>query len=630
MNKRLPVFFRILSALIVLAMILSPAFEVRAAGEKIGLVVNEGGIADLSFNYMANQGLLQAETDLGIDGTLYEPATSGDYETALQQCVTDGNILCIAVGFDMATAASNAATANPGTKFAILDYSYETPPTNLRGILFNEKEVGYLAGVLAAEMTDSDVVGVVGGMQIPPVIRFVEGYQNGAQCSNKNLEVLVNYTGTFGDPGLGATVAAIMMANSADIIFGAAGPTGNGAILYSAQNGGWSIGVDTDQYLSVFGNGTVAGSDRIYTSAMKRLDNAVYMTIQDVLAGTFTSDTVTYDLSNDGVGLAPFHETDAVIPNSVNAHLNATKNGIIGGSINVDYPCRGPVLVEPLDGVNAHTRRPFFDWEEVSGALSYTLEVSTAHDFATKKINVTLAATSYIHRADLAASTLYYWRVRVNPVAGASLYSDIYSFTTGNPPSTPSLGTPRRNALVTNLRPTFDWRDVRFPSGTTFNYYQIQVATDPAFDLPTILIDDFTTPLDVTDSDYTPSFDLSAATTYYWRVRSLNTADDFSAWSLVRTFRTAYNPPTLIGPDGGSISLRPTFTWNAVIGATSYKIQVSTVNTFKSKVVNVTVYTNSYTMTKDLLPATTYYWHVQALGPYGPSLWSAFLTFFTP
>jgi basic membrane lipoprotein Med (substrate-binding protein (PBP1-ABC) superfamily) len=305
---------------------------------RIGLVTDEGGIADQSFNYTAYQGLLQANADLNIDGVLYQSA-GGDYHQALQTCVDAPNELCIAVGFGMATAAQDAATNNAGTKFAILDVSYDTPPSNLRGILFNEKQVGYLAGALAAKMTASNDVGVVAGMQIPPVERFVDGYRNGAQCTSP-VNVLVNYTGTFVDPAVGAAAAADMLSRGADVIFGVGGMTGNGAILYSAQNGGWSIGVDTDQYLTVFGNGAVAGSDKLLSSAMKRLDNAVYQTIEDLLAGTFSSATVTMDLSNNGVGLAPYHETDAVIPQAAKDHIDAVKADIISGAINIDYPCQ--------------------------------------------------------------------------------------------------------------------------------------------------------------------------------------------------------------------------------------------------------------------------------------------------
>ena len=122
--------------------------------------------------------------------------------SALQPCVTDGNVMCIAVGFGMGDAANSAAIANPAVSFAILDYSPTAPPANLRGIMFNEKQSGYLAGALAGKMTTSDTVGVVGGMAIQPVINFAEGYHNGARCAHPNADVLINYTSTFTDPPL--------------------------------------------------------------------------------------------------------------------------------------------------------------------------------------------------------------------------------------------------------------------------------------------------------------------------------------------------------------------------------------------------------------------------------------------
>ena len=216
---------------------------------------------------------------------------------------------------------------------------------NVRGLRFNEKQAGYLAGVLAGEMTFTNTIGAVGGMEIPPVVDFLEGYRNGAQCTNTNVNVLSEYSGTFDDPNLGAAIAEGMMTQGADIIFGAAGNTGIGSILFSTQNGQWAIGVDTDQYISVFGDGTVFGSNNLLSSAMKRTDQAVYQTIEDYVNGAFTSGTVRYDLSMDGVGLAPFHETDSIIPQQVRDKLELVRQGIIAGIINVDFPCSPPPMI---------------------------------------------------------------------------------------------------------------------------------------------------------------------------------------------------------------------------------------------------------------------------------------------
>ena len=311
-----------------------------ACQQKVGLVTDVGGIADNGWNWLAYQGLLQAETEYGVVGTLYEPVTGDDYAPLLHQCATDGNKLCFAVGFLMADAVMTTANANPGTNFAILDVSPENPLANLRGIQFDEKQAGYLAGTLAGKMTSSNKIGVVAGMEIPPVIAFAEGYRNGAQCSNPDVDVTINYTGSFDNYDLGVASAQNMMLQGIDTIFGVGGQNGHGGIIYGTQHGAWGIGVDVDQYNSLFANGTVLGSDKMLTSAMKNLDFGVKQTIFDYLNGSFTSGTVTYHLADSGVGLAPYHETDDDIPADAKNFVNGVQAGIIDGSININESCR--------------------------------------------------------------------------------------------------------------------------------------------------------------------------------------------------------------------------------------------------------------------------------------------------
>jgi basic membrane protein A len=307
--------------------------QAEANGTKVGLVPDVGGVDDMSFNWSAYQGLLRAEDELGVVGTVYTPTSSSECETKLQECIDEPNDLCIAVGFTMADATLTKAAANSGTDFAIVDFSWETYPSNLRGMVFASDEVGYLAGTLAGMMTVSDVIGAVGGMPIPPVDNFIDAYKHAAQCINPDVTVLISYTGTFVDPDLGAQAAQDMMAQNADVIFGVGGKTGEGAILTATQSGVWGIGVDMDQWISLFLSGTVSGSDKLLTSAMKRIDNAVFDTISDVVSDTFTSGTVSYDLAVDGVGLAPFHEADPYVSQRVRGALQRVTKGIIWGII---------------------------------------------------------------------------------------------------------------------------------------------------------------------------------------------------------------------------------------------------------------------------------------------------------
>jgi len=356
------IFVRTLYIMVILAVVLSVTGNVRAenAGPQIGLIVNVGGVDDNSFNSMAYQGLLLAIDDIGITPSVYEPVDENEFDVKLEECAEDQNELCIAVGFNFGIGLANAAREHPDTLWAIVDYTYPdcwegaeegidcgsfTELPNVRGLSFDEKQAGYLAGVLAGGMTSSNVVGAVGGMEIPPVVAFVEGYRNGAQCTNHAVNVLTAYTGIFNDQELGAITADDMIGQGADVIFGPAGQTGDGAILYSAQNGKWAIGVDDDRYLTAFGGGTVPGADKLLSSAMKRVDVAVYYTIADYVAGNFSSGTVLYDLAAGGVGLAPFHDADESIPQSVREHLDAAVQGILDGTLDINNPCNPFIAV---------------------------------------------------------------------------------------------------------------------------------------------------------------------------------------------------------------------------------------------------------------------------------------------
>jgi len=355
----------LLVAQIVLLVMCVPG-EVQADAVKVGLVPDVTGVDDMSFNWSAYQGLLRAESELGVLGTVYTPtgATLSEYESALQDCITDSNDLCVAVGFGLADATLNKANAEPGTKFAIVDYVYSSYPSNLRGLDFASDEAGYLAGTLAGMMSESDVIGAVGGMQIPPVEAYVDAYETAAGCFNPDVTVLIDYVGYFDKPGLGAESAQDMISQGADVIFGVGGETGTGAVVTSTQSGEWAIGVDADQWLSVFGSGTESGSEKLLSSAVKRIDNAVFDTISDVVSDTFTSGTVVYDLALDGVGLASFHEADASVPLRVRRILDSVERGIVDGNIDVRGPCPTVVgLVIPEEELDPS----HFSWPSYQG-----------------------------------------------------------------------------------------------------------------------------------------------------------------------------------------------------------------------------------------------------------------------
>lgn len=307
-----------------------------AAGLKVGLITDVGTLNDKSFNWVSYQGLLRARTELGIVATVYTSTSSNDYTTNLQQCATDGNALCISVGFLTADAISNTAAAITGTKFAILDFAYQSYPGNLRGIVFTVSEASYMAGILAGSMSQTKIIADIGGMEISPVTIFTLPFRNGAQCAFPSATTLLTYTNDFGNPDLGAQVAQTLIAQGADVVFSPAGLTSVGAVLTATQSGKWGIGVDTDYYNTVYAGGTITGSNRLLTSVLKKLDNAVYFTIQDVISNTFTAGTKEYNLAADGVGLAPYHATDADIPVHIKARVEQTRQSIIAGRIDVN------------------------------------------------------------------------------------------------------------------------------------------------------------------------------------------------------------------------------------------------------------------------------------------------------
>src|SRR5581483_547239 len=291
-----------------------------------------------------------------------------------------------------------------------------------------------------------------------------------------------------------------------------------------------------------------------------------------------------------------------------------------------------PVLSTPTNGLALNTLRTTFDWNDITGASSYTIQISKASNFSTLILSVNVMASTYTPTVDLPASSTLYWRVRTNGLNGPSIWSypmpSTWKFTTPNPPSIPALLSPTNNALLTNRQPTLDWKDATAPLGTTFDHYQIQIATDATF--ASTIVDDVTLSGDITASIYTPSSPLSTNTKYYWRVRSWDNTvpGNYSSWSAVWSFREAIDPPTLFAPDDLShqTNLRPIFDWDNVTGASGYNIQVSKVDTFATLVLNVSISGGSnstYTPTANLPGGSQLWWRVRATGANGPSDWSS-------
>lgn len=290
-----------------------------------------------------------------------------------------------------------------------------------------------------------------------------------------------------------------------------------------------------------------------------------------------------------------------------------------------------PVLTAPADGAFPMTDRPNFDWEAVDGATGYTLQVSKNAAFTQIVHSKTVAApiTAYTPTLDLPGGMMLYWRVKANG-ANPSDWSEVRSFTSGNPPSVPVLLSPANNALITNYTPCVDWAMSLVPPGAPdFREYGIQVDDDPDFSSPAIEVGIGGQGFHMYCVD--ESHKLAPNTKYYWRVNAWNVNSEYSGWSAVRSFRTAVTPPTLLSPANGAdlLSNRPTFDWDDVPGATGYTLQISTLPTFSSLLASVTVAPSTYTPPTDLPPNKTLYWRVRANAVNGPSAWSETWSFVT-
>jgi basic membrane protein A and related proteins len=300
---------------------------------RVGLVTDIGGLNDRGFNSLANEGLERAASELGAEIRVLESKSDADYIPNLSTLAEEGFDLVISVGFLMGEATHTAAEEFPDTSFAIIDNAYggegcedtntcELP--NLQGLLFKEQETGYLAGYLAGLVTESNTISSVGGIKIPPVDRFIAGYQAGAMASNPDITTLNAYSEDFVDQAKCKEVALDQIAEGSDVVFQVAGGCGLGALDAAQQEGVWGIGVDADQAFL---------GEHVLTSALKRVDEAVFQTIQAVADGSFTGGGVTlFGLAEEGVGLGEFS------PNAPQEAIDETLaqvDGIVSGEIEV-------------------------------------------------------------------------------------------------------------------------------------------------------------------------------------------------------------------------------------------------------------------------------------------------------
>ncbi|MBV9789317.1 MAG: BMP family ABC transporter substrate-binding protein [Chloroflexi bacterium] len=316
----------------------SPATEGTATGNagdiRVALVTDVGKINDGTFNQFAFEGLQRAETELGVQIDYIETQQPTDYEKNLDQFASQDYDLVIGVGFLMGDAIKAIATRYPDVNFAIVDAAPPDAPSNVKPLLFKEDQAGYIVGTMAALLSQTNTIGVVGGVeQVPAVQRFVKGYEAGAKAQKADINVRQVYLPSFTDPAAGGEAARSQIAEGADVIFGAGGQTGSGAIQAAAQGGAYVIGVDQDEYNTTFRQGSGEGADRLVTSAIKRVDNAVFDTIKSIVDGNFSSEQYVGDAANGGVDYAEGHDAASAITPEIKAKVDEVKQGLADGTI---------------------------------------------------------------------------------------------------------------------------------------------------------------------------------------------------------------------------------------------------------------------------------------------------------
>ena len=309
---------------------------------KVGLVTDVGKLSDKSFNFDSYNGVLDAQSDttLCVQGKAIESSVESDYPKNIQTFLDAGYDMIVTVGFKLGDATIKAAKANPNVKFAMVDFAdfaelgKPTHPPNLVGLTFKEDQPGFLAGALAGLMTKTNVIGAVAGLKtVPAVVNYVVGYTNGAKYTNPKVKVLSIYqpesgAKDFNDPDWGKQQAITFFGQNADIIFGVGGNTGNGGLIAAKEKSKMCIGVDVDQFVSY-----PDVDSCLLTSAQKHLRQAVKAAIENMVKNSWQAGVVTFDLTNDGVGLAPYHDFDTKISAEIKAKITDIQSKLKDGSL---------------------------------------------------------------------------------------------------------------------------------------------------------------------------------------------------------------------------------------------------------------------------------------------------------
>jgi len=309
------------------------------------MISDQGGFDDKSFNQSGFEGLVKAQDELGVTIKSAESQNASDFAPNLESMQTNNCDLTITVGFMLAEATKAQATANPDTHFAIIDdNSIELP--NVKPLVFKTSDASFLAGYLAAAYSTTGVVATFGGMQIPSVTIFMDGFVDGVAQYNadsgKTVQVLGwdkatqkgSFTGDFEDQSKGQITTKNFIEAGADVVMPVAGPVGNGAAMAAQDAGNVAIiWVDADGFETA-----PQYQDLFLTSVMKEIGQSVFDTIKATEDGTYSNTPYVGTLANGGVGIAPYHNFDSKIPQEVKDKINQLQADIASGKLKVVSP----------------------------------------------------------------------------------------------------------------------------------------------------------------------------------------------------------------------------------------------------------------------------------------------------
>jgi len=309
-------------------------------GKGIGLAYDVGGKGDQSFNDAAYSGLQKAEKDFKLSGRDIEPQdneSDADKVQRLEQLAQAGYNPVIGVGFAYAPAVKEAAAKFPNITFGIID-DEQIKSANVADLVFHEEQSSYLAGVAAAKATKKNHIGFIGGVDVPLIHQFEAGFDQGAKSVNPSIKIESQYLtqtaaeGGFSSPDKGKDAASGQIDAGADVLYAAAGLSGQGVISEASAKGVWAIGVDSDQYSQ---KALAKYKDSILGSALKNVGGAVYDLVKSVYEGKPKTGVIRYGLNNDGVGFADTNPKYKAMTAAV-AAVDKAKQDIIDGKITVN------------------------------------------------------------------------------------------------------------------------------------------------------------------------------------------------------------------------------------------------------------------------------------------------------